>query len=1180
MATLADLRKEYPDLDGLSDQDAVDVVHSIFYADLPREKVASALGVQPAPEPAQPRGMLGVAKDVGISALKGAIGVPEAAVGALDLVSGGYAGKAAQAAGFRPAEAKAILDDQYTPEQKAAFQRVQAAQGFGDTLLAAIQNPSVVAHSVIESLPAMGAGGVVARGAMAVAPALSPVLAGAVGEGATQAGSAAEQSRQGSPDGLITPKQAGAAVASGVLDTVISAGAGKLAQRLGIADIDTLLAGAKTNPVAAKSLTRRVLEGAASEGLLEELPQSIQEQVLQNYAEGKPADEGVSQAAVLGMLSGMSMGGGANVFHGHAAIPEPLGEQVPEVGPMSRAANSAAPAPGVTRSVAAAGGFDPAMGAAASGASVEEPAVDPVLERIKTLQGADREDALAAYSILNRADAPTGVRRYNSRLLDDLLAKLAPAEAAPVESSDPAALLASGIGRDPLQGAIQRQRDEATTVQNLDQWMARATLLPLERAQEIAQLGADQGHALEVVPHGAGQGFTVVPAEWVTPSMRNQTGAAVPMAAAPTGVLRADAAGNVVPEIEAHAIDTRNAAAAAQEERQRKTDLGLTPDIEAVQAGIKRAAPGLDLTLPNGRPFKNPGAGIRAQKRAGRGRVVEVRGGWVVRGALNVAPQGEVIDVSARELPRLAHDTTPTGVLRASAHGEVAPETNAQRIDTRQAVTHQEVEAQRKADLGLTLDIEAVQAGVKREPLPTAQPGDITLKSGGPFKNRGAARRAQVAAGRGEVTHVQGGWVVRNPAQQNTEVGNVGNGDATGAVAPGDGGRGRDDAGAGRRDTAAAGGDAPRGVVHASGSPAAASQKSRAVPGAAGESTAGVTAAPARATCFLFGTGRLRIRRGRNVAAEDDVQFSRSDRAAPGGDLDERVAALQKFFDGISAKWTNAPDIVVVQNMQDPRVPEKVRASNGAQLSQDSDEQVHGFHYEGKVYIVADGIRGPMDAIETLAHEALGHYGLQGFFGEALKPIKQQIVAMRKKDVLAKAEAYGMPVTAEAVRAELGKGATAADVRKVIDMRLQYAAEEVLAEMAQTTPQIGFVKRAIAAIRTWLRTNVPGFSKLELTDDEIIRNYILPARGWVVRGEGTGARRTSESAPVANFSLGATGNTVATDRPLRASIMEAMNDTFNAPGKLSWWHKTVGTQYNLVSCPGNSSAEAGEFLED
>jgi hypothetical protein len=294
------------------------------------------------------------------------------------------------------------------------------------------------------------------------------------------------------------------------------------------------------------------------------------------------------------------------------------------------------------------------------------------------------------------------------------------------------------------------------------------------------------------------------------------------------------------------------------------------------------------------------------------------------------------------------------------------------------------------------------------------------------------------------------------------------------------------------------------------------------------------------------------------------VMFRRADGSEVGGDLNARAAAVQQFVDGIKKGWANAPEIIVVPNMQDARVPEFARETDEAQRDQ-SEGDVHGFHYEGKVYLVASALADANAALTTLAHEALGHYGLQGFFGEALKPIKQQIVAMRRKEVLAKAEAYGMPVTPEAVRAELGKGATDVDVQKVINLRLMYAAEEVLAEMAQTTPQLGFVQRAIAAIKTWLREHVAAFKDMALSDEEIIRSFILPARGWVVQGEGTGAKRqAAEAAPAAQFSRGEAGNTLATARPLRESIMQAMNDTFTAPGKLNWWHKTIGTQYNLA----------------
>ena len=100
--------------------------------------------------------------DPALTLLKGSIGVPEAAVGIANLVSGGQAGKLAEEAGFRPKDAKAFLNTFYSPEQRAANERVEEAKGFFPTVGAALSNPSTIAHTALESLPAMFGGGVVA----------------------------------------------------------------------------------------------------------------------------------------------------------------------------------------------------------------------------------------------------------------------------------------------------------------------------------------------------------------------------------------------------------------------------------------------------------------------------------------------------------------------------------------------------------------------------------------------------------------------------------------------------------------------------------------------------------------------------------------------------------------------------------------------------------------------------------------------------------------------------------------------------------------------------------------------------------------------------------------------------------------------------------------------------------
>ena len=187
-----------------------------------------------------------------VPALQGVVGVPEAAVGLADLVTGGYAGKVSEAAGFRPKEARQIIGDAlYSEDQKAANRAVSEADGFVPTLTTMVQNPSTIARTAAESLPSMLAGGAISRVAKMAAPALNPITAGAVGEGAIMAGQAAEQIRQETADGLLSPTQIGAAGLTGFAGGAISRLSGGLSNRLGLGDLETGMATGKLGPVTA-----------------------------------------------------------------------------------------------------------------------------------------------------------------------------------------------------------------------------------------------------------------------------------------------------------------------------------------------------------------------------------------------------------------------------------------------------------------------------------------------------------------------------------------------------------------------------------------------------------------------------------------------------------------------------------------------------------------------------------------------------------------------------------------------------------------------------------------------------------------------------------------------------------------------------------------------------------------
>ncbi|NMG64394.1 hypothetical protein GPA19_05465 [Azoarcus indigens] len=254
--------------------------------------------------------------DTAVSLGKGIIGAGEAAVGLADLATGGAAGKALEGVGYRPKQTKEFLDEFYSPEQKAANQRVQEAEGFFGTAGAMLENPSTIAHTAVESVPNMLGGGAIARG-LGGATKLGAVARGAIGEGAVGAGSAAEQVRQQTDDGLLTAEQTAASLASGIGTGLLGAAGGRVAQRLGIGDVDTALAGGALQ-TSAKGRARRFAEGAVSEGVLEELPQSMLEQSMQNAALGRPLGEGVPEAAATGLLTGAAMGGGVATIPGRA----------------------------------------------------------------------------------------------------------------------------------------------------------------------------------------------------------------------------------------------------------------------------------------------------------------------------------------------------------------------------------------------------------------------------------------------------------------------------------------------------------------------------------------------------------------------------------------------------------------------------------------------------------------------------------------------------------------------------------------------------------------------------------------------------------------------------------------------------------------------------------------------
>jgi hypothetical protein len=251
--------------------------------------------------------------------------------------------------GFQPSKWAEQAAQEYSPEMQQSLKAVEQADGFTGTLKAIGENPRSAVNLIAESLPSTLAGGILARGAMGAVVGAEKLaamkaagdtaglmkagaIAGGIGEGAVTAGQQMSQT-----DYNVDPlRAAGAATAAGIGTGIIGGVSGRIANKIGLADIEgsiaagTLGAGKKAG---AGAYAGRIAGGALQEGALEELPQSAQEQVWQNLANGKPWNEGVGKAAAQGLVAGMAMGAGVNALPGSSGKQE---EAAPPIVPPAR----------------------------------------------------------------------------------------------------------------------------------------------------------------------------------------------------------------------------------------------------------------------------------------------------------------------------------------------------------------------------------------------------------------------------------------------------------------------------------------------------------------------------------------------------------------------------------------------------------------------------------------------------------------------------------------------------------------------------------------------------------------------------------------------------------------------------------------------------------------------------
>jgi hypothetical protein len=356
-----------------------------------------------------------IAKDALITGARGIIGLPQSAAGLADIPFGlaGFGSPvtgALEKAGVRFSDAQKFLGEQYSPAQKEAMRKVKEAKGFLPTLEAGIRNPSVPLAAIGETVPQMLGGAGVAKALLAKG--IPAVAAVGAGEGVLGAGSAAAQMREAAPEQGITPKQSLAAIGLGLGTAAIGAGgsalaASKLGQKIGLADIDTLIAKGGTEAAEAANakvgFIRATATSGLSEGALQEMPQSAQEQMWQNWASDRPLFEGVPEASAMGLLTGTPLGAVGGAYQNLAGRGEPEAVQPPQAAPIPPSAYFDEPSP-----------LENPYG------NITAEAMPDVADEINAVRSKNKQSPLDSFSIEDAVNAGLPQERVDSILSSSL----------------------------------------------------------------------------------------------------------------------------------------------------------------------------------------------------------------------------------------------------------------------------------------------------------------------------------------------------------------------------------------------------------------------------------------------------------------------------------------------------------------------------------------------------------------------------------------------------------------------------------------------------------------------------------------------------------------------------------------------------------------------------------------
>lgn len=199
---------------------------------------------------------------------------------------------------------------------------------------------------------------------------------------------------------------------------------------------------------------------------------------------------------------------------------------------------------------------------------------------------------------------------------------------------------------------------------------------------------------------------------------------------------------------------------------------------------------------------------------------------------------------------------------------------------------------------------------------------------------------------------------------------------------------------------------------------------------------------------------------------QDGTSFAMAPEQLPTGVTREQASAT---LSGLPFRLKRLTKVLQSESELPAKVRMKMRVRN-------IQGRVKGVFHEGRIYIVADNLGSPEQAMTTFLHEGVGHLGVRKLMGEELPALLDEVARSYPQEMERLAAQYNVDISKEKGRREI--------------------AEEVLAHAAEVGDKQSLINKIVAFFRKLVRAL--GFN-LVLNDNDV-RAILVAARKSIDTG--------------------------------------------------------------------------------